>query len=44
MKEYKERSRGMSSQTTKKTIQQKSVKPSCVLNQSMLKHLFIDIF
>ena len=43
MKEYKERSRGMSSQTTQKVIQQKSIKPSCVLSQSILKRLFIDI-
>ena len=43
MKKYKERSRGMSSQTTQKAIQQKSIKPSCVLSQSILKRLFIDI-
>ena len=43
MKEYKEQSRGMSSQTTPKAIQQKSIKPSCVLSQSILKRLFIDI-
>ena len=43
MKECKERSRGMSSQTTQKAIQQKSIKPSCVLSQSILKSLFIDI-
>ena len=43
MKEYKKRSRGMSSQTTQKAIQQKSIKPSCVLSQSILKRLFIDI-
>ena len=43
MKEYKEQSRGMSSQTTRKAIQQKSIKPSCVLSQSILKRLFIDI-
>ena len=43
MKEYKERSRGMSSQTTQKAIQQKSIKPSSFLSQSILKRLFIDI-
>ena len=42
-RDYERIQRGMSSQTTQKAIQQKSIKPSCVLSQSILRRLFIDI-